>query len=175
MSRTSTVLILACLAVGAGAALCRGPIPLTPAEGRQLHGWLRCIECNNAELDSVLAVAGRKEDSTVSFFRARLLLGPDSMALADLAQRLRDAWVRDSTDRRRRGLAALPYPVDTSIARSTVRYVRKIRVRSAVALGWTNTPPANAALDSARQVLLDPRVLRYVQYAIDSLPLATPP
>ena len=138
MSRTALpALLLLTLAAGCQA--------LTPTERQIIDTWLGCIECDEGELDSVVALASRKRPETVAALQDDLLAGPSPARRQNMA---------DQIDSSYRVLVAVrapnPPPPEAQFVR---RYLDNIlgayRVRSAVALATIGGSDVLPALDSA--------------------------
>ena len=133
------VLLLAALGVAACEAL-------QPTERATIDAWLGCIECDAHELDSVLALAGRKRNATVAALQDGLLEGPSPGQRQNLGRQLDSSYQ-----------ILVAYRGPNGAVVSQAEFVRRYRnnligtyrVRSAVALAHIGGPDVKPALDSA--------------------------
>lgn len=136
------VLRLLPLLAALGVAACD---ELSSAERRTLDTWLGCIECNEGELDSVVALASRKRPATVAALRDDLLAGPSPVRRQSMGRQLDSSY---------KVLVAVrsPDPAPPRVA-FVRRYLDNLigvyRIRSAVALATIGGSDVLPALDSA--------------------------
>lgn len=159
--------------LGFGGA-CAPPDTLSQAERRVIDGWLMCIECNNAQLDSVRALGVRKPQAAVDTLSRDLLGGPVDLRQVNLEGQFAASY---------QALAEQATSEGDSVGLSEAEYVSHYlaslgavyRMRAAIALALIGGPEAgnalNAALDSAAagSPRFGPRVAATVAHARDSL------
>ena len=160
---------LALLVIGLGVTACEA---LEPAERATLDAWLGCTECNEHELDSVLALGGRKREATVTALRDGLLDGPSAGLRENFRHQLNSSY-DDLADIR--GQATI-VPRAEFVRRYMDNLLATYRTRSAVALARIGGADVKPALDSAAANQLRvpgdslrPRDLDAVRFARDSL------
>jgi hypothetical protein len=134
---------LALIVLGFAIAACEA---LEPAERATIDAWLGCTECNEHELDSVLALAVRKHEPTVTALRDGLLEGPTSVQRQNASRQLDTLYDRVVVV----GGPMLPMNPRTEFVRHYLdNIVATYRVRSAVALAHIGGADVKPALDSA--------------------------
>lgn len=162
---------VALLAVGIAYA---PPNPLTQAERRVIDGWLMCIECDNAQLDSVRALGTRKPQATVDTLSRDLLAGPLDQRLANIQQQFATSYQTLAEQAASEG-ASVGVTQGQYVSHYLASFSAVYRIRAAIALAHIGGAAAgnalNAALDSAAagSPNFGTRVQAMVRFGRDSL------
>lgn len=116
-----------------------------PAERATIDAWLGCIECNEHELDSVLALAARNREATVTALRDGLLEGPSSTQRDNMRRQLDSSYGTLAAFRGPAGVV----PRTEFVRRYLDNLIATYRIRSAIALIRIGGADVKPALDSA--------------------------
>lgn len=144
-------LALAAVVVLALVAWCRGPgsdRALSRPERTVVRRWLLCEDCTDGELDSLLSLAGRKPDPTLSALKQALGTGPSQSQKDNVRQQADQGYTADSLYLVARNNAPAQ-PRAARVGRLVDNYEAVYRARAGIALKRTGRPDARAFADSA--------------------------
>lgn len=151
------------------------PPPLARPTGGHARAWFDCFDCRRGELDSVVALVGRRPLVTTALLGGVLRNGPNAADTAEFAAGLRRTHARTAAWLAARDPTIHLPPEDVYVADRMHLFDRAWRVRAAIALGRViEVVPSPGAVSGAEAFLdaacADPAqtdvvVLRHVIWA----------